>query len=121
MTVGVKADSAAHVIIKESGAFALNVLGKGQDGMAFAFFKSLERDGDTIGGEPFSYGKSGAPFLQNAAAHLGCSLVGTLEEGDHSVFLGRVVEAVVRAEIPGRPDDATLALKDLGEKTFYGG
>ena len=27
----------------------------------------------------------------------------------------------MQREIEGRPDDATLALKDLGEKTFYGG
>ena len=35
--------------------------------------------------------------------------------------IGEVVEAGVRAEISGRADDATLLLKDLGEKTFYGG
>lgn len=37
------------------------------------------------------------------------------------VFVGEVVDAAVSAEISGRPDDATLLLKDLGEKTFYGG
>ena len=54
VAVGVKADSSAHAIVKSAGAFALNVLAKGQNGMAFTFFKSLERDGDTIGGEKFS-------------------------------------------------------------------
>lgn len=45
----------------------------------------------------------------------------TVEKGDHSVFIGEVVEAHVARAPEGRPDDATLALKDLGEKTFYGG
>ena len=121
VVVGVKADSGAHDIIKESGAFALNVLGKGQQGQAFAFFKSLEREGDTIGGEAFSAGATGAPVLANTPAYVECKLVETVEKGDHSVFIGEVVEAGVQGEIEGRADDATLIMKDLGEKVFYGG
>ena len=121
VVVGVKADSGAHDIIKESGSFALNVLGKGQQGLAFTFFKSLEREGDTIGGEAFSAGVTGAPVLASTAAFVECKLVDTVEKGDHSVFVGEVLEAGVRGEISGRADDTTLLLKDLGEKTFYGG
>jgi len=49
IVVGVKADSGAHAIIKESKNFALNILGKDQKGQAFTFFKPLEREGNTIG------------------------------------------------------------------------
>lgn len=121
VAVGVKVDSGAHEIIKESRAFALNVLGKGQKALAFTFFKSLERNGNTIGGETFSNGSSGAPILLNAAAFLECSLADTLERGDHSLFLGEVVDAGVKRELPGRPDSETLTLGDLGDTTFYGG
>lgn len=121
ITVGVKSDSSTHQIIKNAGAFALNILVQGQAPVAFTFFKSLERSGNTIGGEPFSAGKTGAPILACAGAFVECKLVGTLEKGDHSVFLGEVVEAGVSKDFPGRPDDHTLRLKDLGEKTFYGG
>jgi flavin reductase (DIM6/NTAB) family NADH-FMN oxidoreductase RutF len=121
VAVGVKADSSAHEIIKIAGAFALNVLVQGQATVAFTFFKTLERSGNTIGGEPFSVGKTGSPILALAAAFVECALIGTLEKGDHSVFLGEVVEVGVSRELPGRPDDHTLRLKDLGEKTFYGG
>jgi flavin reductase (DIM6/NTAB) family NADH-FMN oxidoreductase RutF len=121
VAVGVKVDSTAHEIIKESRAFALNVLGKGQQALAFGFFKTLERDGNSIGGEMFSVGSSGSPILANATAFLECSLIDTLEKGDHSLFLGEVVEAGVNREISGRPDGETLALGDLGETTFYGG
>ena len=121
VAVGVKADSTAHEVIKKAGNFALNILGKGQDSLAFAFFKPVEREGNSIGGESFTAGKTGAPLLSAAAAYVECSLVETLEKGDHSVFLGEVVEAGVAREIPGRADAATLALADLGEKTFYGG
>ena len=121
VAVGVKADSGAHEVIKESGTFALNVLGKDQQDLAFAFFKALERDGDSIGGQPFTLGKAGAPIFTASAAFLECSLVDTLERGDHSIFLGEVVEAGVSGEISGRPDAVTLALGDLGDNVFYGG
>ena len=45
----------------------------------------------------------------------------TVEMGDHSIFVGEVKDAGVAAQPAGRPDDATLTLKDLGDKVFYGG
>ena len=121
VVVGVKADSGAHAIIKETGAFALNVLGKGQQALAYTFFKPAERKGDTISGEPFKAGTTGAPILANAPAFVECRLVSTVEQGDHSVFVGEVVDAGVRTPPTGRADDATLWLKELGDKVFYGG
>ncbi|MGH3053450.1 MAG: flavin reductase family protein [Gaiellaceae bacterium] len=121
VVVGVKADSNAHAVIKSSGAFALNVLGKGQQAMAFAFFKPAALDGNTISGEPFRRGTTGAPVLENTPAFVECKLVDTIERGDHSIMIGQVVDAGIAGQPDGRPDDATLWLKDLGEKTFYGG
>ena len=121
VAVGVKADSGAHSIIKESGVFSLNILGKGQESLAFSFFKPVERDGNSIAGQPFSSGSSGAPVFSNAYAFLECKLRETVEVGDHSLFVGEVVDAGTSGNVEGRPDDATLTLRDLGEKTFYGG
>ena len=121
VAVGVKADSQIHDIIKTAGNFALNVLGNGQQGTAYSFFKPAERDGQKISGEPFRAGSTGAPVLENTPAFVECRLVTTVEEGDHSIFVGEVVDAGVTHEPEGRADEATLLLKDLGEKTFYGG
>ena len=62
VAVGVKADSHVHGIIKETNAFALNVLGKGQQALAFTFFKPATRQGSTISGEPTRPGVTGAPI-----------------------------------------------------------
>jgi len=121
VVVGVKVDSHAHPLIKETKAFALNVLGKGQQAMAFTFFKPAEVSGDTVSGQPFRRGTTGAPILNNTAAFVECVLETTVEQGDHSIFVGRVVEAGVAKAPDGRPDDATLWLRDLGDKVFYGG
>lgn len=121
VVVGVKADSGAHTIIKESKTFALNILGKDQKGQAFTFFKTLEREGNSIGGEPFHKGSLGAPIFENVPAFVECKLLDTIEKGDHSIFIGEVQDAGVKAQPSGRPDDVTLTLKDLGDKVFYGG
>jgi flavin reductase (DIM6/NTAB) family NADH-FMN oxidoreductase RutF len=121
VVVGVKADSGAHAIIKETGTFALNMLGKDHGGVAFTFFKSLEREGDSIGGEPLENSPAGVPLLANASAWVECKLVNTIEGADHSIFVGEVTEAGVRQEPEGRADDAILWMKDLGERVFYGG
>ncbi len=121
VVVGVKTDSHAHAIIKETKAFALNVLGKGQQPMAFTFFKPAELKDGKLSGEPFKAGTTGAPILTNTVAFVECTLEGTVEKGDHSVFVGKVVDAGVSKQPEGRADDATLWLKELGDKVFYGG
>jgi flavin reductase (DIM6/NTAB) family NADH-FMN oxidoreductase RutF len=121
VAVGIKADSGGYAVIKEAGSFALSVLGKGQQDAAFAFFKPAEREGDNIGGQPFRAGSTGSPILVAAPAHVECRVVEVVEVGDHHIFVGEVVDAGVNAAIEGRPDDATLHMRDLGKKTFYGG
>lgn len=121
IVVGVKADSHAHAIIKEAKAFAINFLGKDHKDAAFTFFKPLERQGNTIGGQPFRRGALGAPIFEKLPAYVECALVETVERGDHSVFIGEVKDAGVSVEVAGRPDDLTLLLRDLGDKIFYGG
>jgi flavin reductase (DIM6/NTAB) family NADH-FMN oxidoreductase RutF len=121
VAIGVKADSGAHAIIKETKVFALNILGKDQKAQAFTFFKPLEREGNSIGGEAFRKGVLGAPILERAPAFVECALVNTVEMGDHSILVGEVKDAGVAVAPAGRPDDAILAMRDLGDKVFYGG
>src|SRR2546428_4365439 len=91
VAIGVKADSHAHALIKESKAFALNVLGKGQQALAFTFFKPAERKGDTISGEPFRPGTTGAPILTNTPAFIECTLEARVDKSMHRIFVGKGV------------------------------
>ena len=121
VVVGVKADSGVYAVLKEAGHFAINMCAKGQQGMAFAFFKPAEVEGEKISGEPFHPGSTGAPILENTPASIECKLVQIVEEGDHHIVIGEVVDAHVRTQPDGRPDEAILEMKDLGENVFYGG
>ena len=103
------------------------MLGKTQQAAAYAFFKPVTPEGQTIGGEPFrtgstgSTGSTGAQILEQAPGYIECSLVQTVASGDHSIFIGAVVDAGVSQPPAGRPDDVTLTLQDIGENVFYGG
>lgn len=121
VVVGVKTDSGVYATARKAGNFALNMLGKGQQGVAFAFFKPTQVADGKLSGEPYRGGSTGAPILTNAPAAVECKLVEVVERGDHHIFVGEVVDAHLAKPIDGRPDAAILEMKELGEKTFYGG
>jgi flavin reductase (DIM6/NTAB) family NADH-FMN oxidoreductase RutF len=121
VVVGVKADSHAKTVIGASGTFALNFLGKGQEGIASEFFKSVESDGQQIGGQPYRVGTTGSPILTGLPAFVECQVIETIEQGDHAIVVGKVIDAGVAREPEGRADDAILWLKELGPRIFYGG
>ena len=117
----VKIDSGFYVIAKAAGSFALNMLGNGQLGVAFGFFKPAEVDGDTISGEPVTAGSTGSPLLRNAPAALECKNVEIVEQGDHHIVVGEVADVHPSNAPEGRADEANLEIKDLGHNVFCGG
>ena len=101
IAVGVKTDSSAHQHIKDTGQFAVNVIADDQINMAFTFFKTNPREGDSIGGEQFEAGpETGCPLLLSSPAWWECKLAGEVAQGDHTLFVGEVLEAGVREEKP---------------------
>jgi flavin reductase (DIM6/NTAB) family NADH-FMN oxidoreductase RutF len=121
VVVGVKADTNSYEVVSAAGAFALNVLGRGDKDVAFEFFKTPEVDDQRIGNLPYSLGKTGAPILEGPIASIECEVRERLELGDHAIVVGEVVDANVAKQPEGRADEATLHMADLGERTFYGG
>lgn len=114
IAVGVKADSGAHQHIKDTGNFAINVIGKEQINTAFTFFKSNEREGNSIGGENFEDGpETGCPLFTNSPAWWEYKVVGEVAQGDHTLFVGEGLEAGVRTE------DQTILMRD--HNLNYGG
>ena len=121
VVVGVKADSHPNAVIRSSKSFVLNALGKDQGPVAYMFFKTVESDAHQIGGQAYHVGMTGAPILDTTPAFVECRVVETIERGDHSIVVAEVVDAGVKQEPEGRPDDAVLWLKELGARVFYGG
>jgi len=119
--VGVKADSGAHTVVKGTGKFALNMLGKDGKGAAFTFFKPAKVEDGKLSGQTFHAGGNGAPILDNAIAAVECSVKEIVEMGDHHIVVAEVTEAHLHHAPEGRADAAILEMKDLGDNVYYGG
>ncbi len=121
VVVGVKGDSGAHTVVKGTGKFVLNMLGKDQKGAAFTFFKPAKVEGGKLSGMEFHTGHNGAPVLNDAIAAVECSVKQIVSMGDHDIVVGEVTEAYVMKPPSGRADAAILEMKDLGDNVYYGG
>jgi flavin reductase (DIM6/NTAB) family NADH-FMN oxidoreductase RutF len=121
VALGVKTDSGAYAIVKETRKFALNMLGKDAKGLAFTFFKPAQLADGKLSGQSFRPGATGAPLLDAAIGAIECRVKTIVEEGDHHIVVGEVIAAHLPKAIEGRPDAAILEMKDLGDTVFYGG
>lgn len=50
-----------------------------------------------------------------------CRVAEIVERGDHHIVIGEVTDVHLAAPIDGRPNDAVLHMRDLGDTVFYGG
>ncbi len=121
VAVGVKVDSNTYRAIVATRVFSLNMLGKEHKDLAFTFFKPTVVEEGKLNGQPYHAGENGAPIIDAAVGALECNVVEIVERGDHHLVVGEVTNAAVLHAASGRPDAATLQLRELGENIFYGG
>lgn len=95
----VKSDSTSHAMLKASGVFSLSVLEDGQKDLAQNFFKPLRRVGNKFEDIEFYPGpETGCPIIKDTLGYVECKVVGAVEQGDHTVFVGEVIGAGVHRE-----------------------
>jgi flavin reductase (DIM6/NTAB) family NADH-FMN oxidoreductase RutF len=82
-----------HQAIVRSSAYAVNLLRKEQTDVARVFGTKSGRDADKFAGLAWRHGGTGSPLLEGTAGYLDCRVVQRHEVGDHSLFIGEVVEA----------------------------
>jgi flavin reductase (DIM6/NTAB) family NADH-FMN oxidoreductase RutF len=113
VVLGAKADAPSTGMIEQSGMFLINVLETGQVPLASSFFKHVEPNGNKLGDAEFTLSPNGLPVLKDALSFFECRVREKVAIGDHTIFVGEVVEAGVQRE--GEP----LTLAETGFK--YGG
>jgi flavin reductase (DIM6/NTAB) family NADH-FMN oxidoreductase RutF len=87
-------------LIERAGAFVVNVLSAGQQGISRWFANRYRPAGSTMfDGVPFEPGVTGCPVLVDAAASFDCRLRQSLRAGDHLIVLGEVVALVHRPQL----------------------
>lgn len=113
VAMGVKKDSGAYALLKQTGQFALSFLESGQGDVAFAFFKPTSLEGSRINGQETEWAGNGAPVIVAAPGYIEGREAGEVDLGDHSCVVGEVTNAVLKREAK------VLTLDELGVK--YGG
>jgi flavin reductase (DIM6/NTAB) family NADH-FMN oxidoreductase RutF len=96
----VRPDSSVFACLRESGAAALHILGRGDEGIARRFFEPTRLHDGVLNGEPFQDGATAAPILRNAPAYVEGRVRGILEGlGDHALVVLEVMEAECREQV----------------------
>lgn len=112
--VGIEQDSHTHQLISDSGVFVVNVARDGQENLVEQFTKPQEKVGDKLGGTSFRIGQTGAPIFTDCISYFECEVVNTVQTGDHTLFIGQVLDGGV-LDADGEP----YVLATLGWE--YGG
>ena len=95
----VKQDSQSHTMIEKTNVFAISFLEEGQKEVAKQFFQPKRRVGNKFEEIEFYEGEeTGCPIIKDSLGYIECKVVGKVDEGDHTVFVGEVIGAGVHRE-----------------------
>jgi flavin reductase (DIM6/NTAB) family NADH-FMN oxidoreductase RutF len=97
--VCVEKSSDSHGCIHASGVYAVNVLEEAKGEALSRRFATYGVE-DKFRGVAYHEAKTGSPVLEAALAWVDCRVAESLSVGDHTVFIGEVLEADARE---GRP------------------
>lgn len=117
IAISVLRSAYTHELIRAGRCFSLNVLAREERAIVRKFVKPVEVDLElrTLNGFAFHEGVSGAPILDIAMAYLDCELREVVDLGDHSLFVGHVVNAGFQR------DESTEVLRMEDTRMNYGG
>jgi 3-hydroxy-9,10-secoandrosta-1,3,5(10)-triene-9,17-dione monooxygenase reductase component len=101
--VSIGRSRAIHPIIGRTGHFGVNVLGEGSQTLSDCFAGAPSAmPKEAFCGAGWEPSELGLPLLEAAIAFVGCEVERTIEAGDHTLYIARVLETAVRDE-PGWP------------------
>ena len=95
--VSIGHERSIHALLERSRRFAVNVLGEGSQAISDCFAgapSDLPRE--AFCNAAYRFGEECAlPILDDSIAWVGCSVERVIEAGDHTLYIGRVIEAGV--------------------------
>jgi flavin reductase (DIM6/NTAB) family NADH-FMN oxidoreductase RutF len=91
--VAIHKERYSHDMIKLSGTFALNFFRKDQKKLMDRFIQKGVDKRKKFDGILFDRGVTGAPLLSEALGFIECEVVSSYQPGDHTLFIGRIVNA----------------------------
>ena len=85
-------------LIKNSNAFAINILRTDQAELVDLFGKTSGRKVDKFVGTACELGSTGSPLLKDCLAFIDCNVAWRKEAGDHVVVVGSVAAAGIKSD-----------------------
>lgn len=116
IAISVDAKAVTNRLIKEGGAFSVNLWDQADTRVFVKFSKPATKEGDTLNGRPIRHGVTGVPIFTEAVAFIECRVTETVALGSHDLFVGEVVDAGFHE---GREGTAVASMDDTRMK--YGG
>jgi flavin reductase (DIM6/NTAB) family NADH-FMN oxidoreductase RutF len=115
--VGVDKAAVTHGLVAEGGSFTLNTVAREDRALVRKFTKPAEYDAaaGTLNGVAVHDGPTGAPVLTQAVAWMACEVRNPVDCGDHTFFVGEVVDCGFRG------DEAADVLRMEDTRMSYGG
>ncbi|MFO7963388.1 MAG: flavin reductase family protein [Desulfobacterales bacterium] len=94
--VGIHPNRFSHHLIENSGRFALHVMAEHQIDLMRQF--KLRDPNAKFSGLDWTPGKTGCPILADCICFMECEVTQRLMPGNHTLFIGNVVNAGVNAD-----------------------
>lgn len=83
----------SHDIIAKAGVFAVNILNQHQADISDKFAKKGIDNVHTLDDVPHRFSETGCPILDGCLGYLDCKTVVEHHGGDHTIFIGEVMDA----------------------------
>ncbi|MGH9187148.1 MAG: flavin reductase family protein [Acidimicrobiales bacterium] len=114
--ISVEKTAFTHALISEGQVFTVNTVDREDRAIVRKFTKPVDVEAGTLNGFPFHDGPStGAPVLDQAPAFLECDVRQAVDCGDHTFFIGEVVNSGFQQA------EDTLVLRMEDTRMNYGG
>jgi flavin reductase (DIM6/NTAB) family NADH-FMN oxidoreductase RutF len=82
-----------HDILSKAGVFAVNILNRKQSAISDRFAKKEFDGAHGLDEVPHGFAVTGSPIIEGAIAYLDCRTAMEHHGGDHTIFIGEVLEA----------------------------
>ena len=82
-----------HDILLKAGVFAVNILASDQQEISLKFARKEIDWTHGLEGVSHHFAATGAPIIDGSLAYLDCRTVSEHHGGDHTIFVGEVIEA----------------------------
>jgi flavin reductase (DIM6/NTAB) family NADH-FMN oxidoreductase RutF len=117
LAIAVEVEAYTHELVSAGRVFSLNIVDREDRAIVRKFTKPVDVDlaARTLNGFAYHDGITGAPVLDQAVAFLDCEVRESFAVGDHTLFLGEIVDAGFQ-----KPED-TPVLRMEDTRMNYGG